>query len=234
MIGGMLANFAQSKATSMGTDAITSAAAIPAAGGPKGPAVSNAMGQTPAEAAAALAKKGASVFKRDKDGKIIARKKGPPKKTKNNLGQDVELQEYELELVDGNTVTAYQSNGLLDDKGNLVATDGGGHTNCHGQTFAEGEYWINDDQVPKMLTAGGFTSTTSPGPGDIVIYRATADIYPGATGQAVHSVTVVKHDSAGNPVVWGEGGLQTHPGETSIPNAWPLPPSTYAVEYWTK
>ena len=46
MVGGMLVSFAESKATGMGTEALTTAAASSSAGGAKGPANVDAGAQT--------------------------------------------------------------------------------------------------------------------------------------------------------------------------------------------
>lgn len=98
MVGQVL-SFAQGKATSMGTEAFTSAAALPSAGPPSGTAPSVGPAQSPAEAAAAAAKATLTPEQRRKILKDLAEelKKTEPDRVK-LLGQ---LADKASELVQG-------------------------------------------------------------------------------------------------------------------------------------
>jgi hypothetical protein len=43
-------------------------------------------------------------------------------------------------------------------------------TDCHGLTFADGRYWINDDQVNAIIRGDGYKSNLLPQAGDVVVY----------------------------------------------------------------
>jgi len=57
-------------------------------------------------------------------------------------------------------------------------------TDCHGYTFANGKYWINNNQVTKILGGDGYRRVTTPNLQDVVIYRENNSI--------VHSVRVYR------------------------------------------
>ncbi|MCG8462111.1 MAG: hypothetical protein MI919_37990, partial [Holophagales bacterium] len=83
-------------------------------------------------------------------------------------------------------------------------------TNCHGVTFADGEYWIDNDQVDDILAGDNYKPVSGAARrGDIVIYRNQ--------GRVVHSATVTALDSNGQAqTVSGLGGLAFAPKETPI------------------
>jgi hypothetical protein len=83
-------------------------------------------------------------------------------------------------------------------------------SNCHGTTFADGKFWINNEAVDRILK-DEYTKVSGPAKiGDVVIYRNSA-------GTPVHSVTVTEVDSAGTPTkAKGEAGLQTEVKETAV------------------
>ncbi len=98
---------------------------------------------------------------------------------------------------------------------------------CHGVTFGDGEYWINNDQVDKILKGDGYTKEAKPQVGDVVIYREN--------GQVVHSVTVKTVDpKAGTVTVEGKGGIEPNVHVNLVTpgpgGAWPNPNAT--VEYY--
>ena len=75
-------------------------------------------------------------------------------------------------------------------------------SSCHGTTFADDKYWINNEDAQKVLDGDGYKRVGPPflpKPGDVVIYRddKTQDI--------VHSGTV--KSTGGEVRVWGHGGV---------------------------
>jgi hypothetical protein len=94
---------------------------------------------------------------------------------------------------DGTPITAYKN----------VGPDSGFDTNCHGTTFAHGEYWINNTEVDDLWEHDGYHRLDNPQdarPGDVVLYR---DPEKGV----VHSVRLVC-DASGGMVARGLGGMQ--------------------------
>jgi len=84
---------------------------------------------------------------------------------------------------------------------------------CHGWTFTNGEKWINNDQVQKILDDNGYVGVPSGQVqvGDLVVYR---DEY----GNITHTGIVTAVDENGNPTEieskWGSLGRYRHaPGD---------------------
>ena len=44
------------------------------------------------------------------------------------------------------------------------------NTNCVGFTFADGRFWVQPDQIWRILTGDGYGPTTNPKKGDVVLY----------------------------------------------------------------
>ncbi len=65
---------------------------------------------------------------------------------------------------------------------------------CHGLTFTNGTFWINNDQVDIILNDDGYIKTDSPEKGDVLIQR-------NSKGEVIHSATVVKYDKENNKVL---------------------------------
>ena len=176
-----------------------------------------------------LKKKGSQAFKRDSKGNIKAKKVGGITEARHNgaPGEIFVIEKYELELKDGSTIEAFKNLGKYDPATGIISPDNRMDTDCHGATFTDGEYWINDDQVAKTLSGGGFTPTTSPQPGDVAVFHNTS-------GNVVHSVTVHNVDASGAVTsVKGLGGLETTEHIDSPPSsAWGDPRAT--IEYYTK
>ena len=130
---------------------------------------------------------------------------------------------YTLELENGDKIIASKSFGVLD--GSQVTPDGRMDTDCHGVTFADGQYWINDTEVDKILSGSGYAPTNSPQPGDVGVYR---DL----NGNPVHSVTVTGVHSNGEvAAVSGLGGLETTV-HTDLPeDGWGNP--DHSIDYYT-
>jgi hypothetical protein len=110
------------------------------------------------------------------------------------------------------------------------------NTDCHGVTFADGEYWINDDQVDLILKGDNYHDVSKPQRGDIVIYRD-------ADGNVVHSATVVnikkEHSFLFGLIQWGNdiveveglGGIETTIHRNNVQDAFP---SANSFTYYRK
>ena len=101
-------------------------------------------------------------------------------------------------------------------------------TNCHGTTFADGRFAIDNSQAAAILQGDGYSPVTGDvALGDVAIYREAGDI--------VHSARVESVNQDGTAAtVTGLGGLETTtrslpvgPGQGA---AWTNPNAT--VEYW--
>lgn len=175
-----------------------------------------------------VSKRGSLAFKHDENGNIVARKIGDPSLAGHSGAPDdmFVVEEYELVLQDGSTIKATKSLGRYDATTGNIVPDARMDTDCHGVTFTDGEYWINNSEVDKLLEGGDFSETNTPQPGDVLIYRDQG-------GKIVHSVTVSEIDSAGNVTeVTGLGGLETMEHSDPPDRAWPDPNATQEV--WTK
>ncbi|MCB2262164.1 MAG: PAAR domain-containing protein [Candidatus Thiosymbion ectosymbiont of Robbea hypermnestra] len=175
-----------------------------------------------------LSRRGSLAFQRDPNGNILARKIGglSPVEHGGAPGDTFVVQEYELVLQDGSTIKATKSLGRYDPTTRRIVPDARMDTDCHGVTFADGKYWINDGEVDDLLAGGGFSKTNTPQPGDVLIYRNQG-------GDVVHSVTVSKTDAGGNVTeVTGLGGLETIEHSAPPDQAWHDPNATQEV--WTK
>jgi RHS repeat-associated protein len=84
-------------------------------------------------------------------------------------------------------------------------------TDCHGTSFAGGEYWIDNNQVPALLKGDGYKEVDYDNrmEGDKVIYTSTTD-------NVEDSKTVTKDINK----VFGQGGLEETDFETEIETAW--------------
>lgn len=172
-------------------------------------------------------RKGTEAFKRDEKGKIKSTKTGRPYRTGHvgAPGYIFVAEDCELELQDGSKIQASKSLGKLDSSGNLVP-DHRMDTDCHGVTFTNGEYWIDNDKVDRILTGGGFQETTTPKPGDIGVYRD-------ANSNIVHSVTVEAVDKTGKVTkVTGLGGIQMEEHIDTPEEGWKDPKAK--IHYYTK
>jgi RHS repeat-associated protein len=113
---------------------------------------------------------------------------------------------------------------FADDGRQIVAfrsedNDPRGETDCHGLTFADGRYFIANDQVESLLHGDHYEETTQPQVGDVAIYRERSGI--------VHSATVAEVDANGNvTLVVGLGGLQMSSHTTTPADQWRNPNAT--------
>lgn len=78
--------------------------------------------------------------------------------------------------------------------------------NCHGFTFADGQYWIPGEEVPKILQDNGYVEMQTPRPGDVAVYRNAADevIHTGVVNSANSDIILVESK-------WGRMGRFIHP-----------------------
>lgn len=97
-----------------------------------------------------------------------------------------------------------------------------GDSDCHGLSFADGEYWINNNQVNTILEGDGYKETSTPVVGDIAVYY---DVDAKGKEVVVHSATVTAVDSNGNVTeVSGYGGDQPGSKSTSPENGFSRAP----------
>lgn len=116
---------------------------------------------------------------------------------------------------------------LKTDKGNDIRAfynnrggDMGADTDCHGLTFADGEYWINNDQVQTILDDEYTEVKNEPARvGDVVVYydsKVDENGNPKEGGNIVHSATVTAVDEKGNVTeVSGIGGIRNQAQSTT-------------------
>lgn len=123
-------------------------------------------------------------------------------------------------------------------EGGTIKTDDGKHeikvvrsndedtrmdTNCHGLTFADGEYAIDNTQVKSLLEGDGYKETSTPVVGDVVVYY---DQDASGNQTVVHSATVTAVDDKGNVTeVSGLGGIQPASTSTTPQNGFSVPPA---------
>lgn len=96
--------------------------------------------------------------------------------------------------------------------------DAGWDTNCHGTTFTDGKYWLNNDQVPTLLTGDGYKVKTikEAKVGDKIVYDGDTD--------SEHSMTIVKtNGTMEGTKVYGQGGLEVENHTDKANEAWGKP-----------
>jgi hypothetical protein len=167
-----------------------------------------------------------SAFQHNADGSIVATPVGGPVDVGHGgaPGERFRAQQYDLTLADGTTIPAFTSSSRVDSTTANLVPDPRMGTDCHGVTFTNGQYWINDNDVDTLLAHGGYHPVADPRPGDVLVYRNPA------TGNVVHSVTVTDIDNNGQVrQVSGLGGLQTSEDYYTPDTGWPDPKT---IEYW--
>ena len=153
----------------------------------------------------------------------------------------------------GNPVSMIKGYILADDGTQIVAyrndsnSPMGYDTDCHGTTFADGQYWINNDQTCSILTGDGYaiigesTGANSSGGYSSGGYSsggyssggyssggyspdgyAVGDVvvYYDSNGNLAHSLTITGFSEDGTPMVYGQGGEEIFNSTTSIENGW--------------
>jgi len=90
-------------------------------------------------------------------------------------------------------------------------------TNCIGYVFADGQYWIQPHEVPKILKGDGYSQVTGNiSPGDVAVYSDSK------SGEIVHA-TIVREVSSGGVIVEGLGGLSKKSARTNLKKSWNKP-----------
>jgi len=144
------------------------------------------------------------------------------------------------------TATKKESIGI---RGYVVANDGktqieafinsdptkpGFNTNCHGISFGDETFTIDNDQVATILATDGYKEVKSVGKirkGDIAVYS----YLDGEEKKYVHSETVVKVDKDfDNIIVEGLGGLQEKKSKKPIRDAYLIEGKEVKIEIFRK
>jgi RHS repeat-associated protein len=91
-------------------------------------------------------------------------------------------------------------------------------TDCHGETFTKGQYWINNPAVPGILEGDKYTQIKDRAQlqvGDIVVYRNKK------TEAVEDSRTITDIDNkTGKITVFGQGGLEEKSYSSDIDKTW--------------
>lgn len=112
-------------------------------------------------------------------------------------------------------------------------------TDCHGFTFTQGEFWINNNQVEKILEADGYVKVTEPQIGDVLIYTwPDYDKYlkenPNFT-EIQHSLTVAGYSETGEPIGYGLGGADIYPYYSLASEGWTNPDNSKGtISYYSQ
>lgn len=141
---------------------------------------------------------------RDQDGKIVFSAVETVEVTHASGGNATMVRGY-IYADDGTRIEAYQK----------VKGAKGWDTDCHGQTFADGEFWINNNQVAKILKGDGYKSIKKgeEQKGDVVVYTDS-------DGSVEDLKTVSKTQTSEGTCVYGQGGLEEQNTEEQIEKAW--------------
>jgi RHS repeat-associated protein len=115
------------------------------------------------------------------------------------------------------TATVYNADGEITSQGSVDGITLNGQSlsgfnntaDCHGVTFASGQLWINNDQVPALMRGDGYDVSnpgSSPQPGAVGVYSTNGQLSPQSV---VHSITVTKVDATTGNVteVRSKGGI---------------------------
>jgi hypothetical protein len=117
--------------------------------------------------------------------------------TKISASQATSGLQVTLTSADGKTTTQLDASAL----GGGIQPNGNS-ADCHGTTFANGQVWINNDQVGKLIKGDGFTVTTNPQVGDVGIYTRNGNL-----STTDHSVSVLSLGQNGVSTVGSKGGI---------------------------
>ncbi len=107
---------------------------------------------------------------------------------------------------DGTKILAYKN----------ISGDERFDTNCHGNSFADGEFIINTPEVAKILEHDGYKDTKKPGKGDIAMWKDKATYVHSAPITDVQNGSVEVNNLGGNDTkatpknvngAWGSGKL---------------------------
>jgi RHS repeat-associated protein len=105
-----------------------------------------------------------------------------------------------LQTDDGHDIEAFQQYPAVDDRMRF---------DCHGLTFADAGFFIDNNQVDTILRGDNYKTTNTPEIGDVVVYKDK-------DGNIVHSATVTGTDENGAVTeVTGLGGISIYTSATS-------------------
>jgi RHS repeat-associated protein len=145
-------------------------------------------------------------IQRDKDGNIVYVTKGEQITANHPSGSSAVMEKGYVFADDGTPIEVFKNNSM----------DAGFDTNCHGTTFTDGKYWLNNDQVSSLVKGDGYTEQTleCSEVGDKVVYKEGED--------SAHSMTVTKTDgTAEGMMVYGQGGVEIENHTDKATEAWP-------------
>jgi RHS repeat-associated protein len=145
-------------------------------------------------------------IQRDKDGNIVYVTKAEQITANHPSGSSAVMEKGYVFADDGTPIEVFKNNSM----------DAGFDTNCHGTTFTDGKYWLNNDQVSSLVKGDGYTEQTveCSEVGDKVVYKEGED--------SAHSMTVTKTDgTAEGMMVYGQGGVEIENHTDKATEAWP-------------
>jgi RHS repeat-associated protein len=158
------------------------------------------------------------LLKRNKDGTLKIERTG---QTGTATHKDDPNTHFKIEIIYVQTDGGKRVQGFI----SLEATDSRHDTDCHGLTFAEGQVWINDEEVPKIMDSkkgDGYSETTTPAVGDVIVYY---DVDSKNRAKVVHSATITAVDAQGNvTAVSGLGGIDPESATTAPANGFRAAP----------
>ena len=126
------------------------------------------------------------LIKRGKDGQIIATDNGGGVSVHSqpNGSVAVRMRSWSIFADDGTPIQAWEN---LSSRTNW-------DSDCHGLSFADGKYWINNSEVGKILKGDKYVEEDHPKPGDVVVYR-------NKHGDIVHSAVVKSVNASTKQVI---------------------------------
>ncbi len=155
---------------------------------------------------------------RDKNGNIVYSTSGKTTTCYHKYGETVTLEIGYVFANDGTPIQVFK---------NTTNADAGWTTNCHGTTFTDGLYWLNNDQVPALIKGDGYEVQTieNAKKGDVIIYHGENQ-----SGEAEHSVTITKtNGTLEGTEVYGQGGLEIYNHTDPALNVWDNPTNNTVI-----
>jgi len=152
---------------------------------------------------------------RDKDGNIVYITDGTQGEFPHATGETTTFEIGYIFADDGTPIQVYK---------NLDNNKKGFDTNCHGTTFADGEFWIDPYQIPNIFDGEGYQQVQIDDlqECDVVIYLQTVTYDDGYSELSPeHSAMVIKSDGTieGTQVI-GLGGVNIDKEIDNIMDAW--------------
>ena len=144
---------------------------------------------------------------RDKDGNIVYVSTGTVIDVVHPTGSTTQMEIGYIFADDGTKIQVYRN----------VTGSAEWKTNCHGTTFLDALYWLNNNQVPSLLKGDGYVDVepTKLIEKDIIVFENKT------TTDSERSATVTKPDAQIEEAeVEGEGGLETAKHKDKVKDAW--------------